>query len=161
MHLGGEGLAASSFSPSGIGKGVDAQFANVILDRLHARFVGEGRIGVFTGMKGFGGIEGGAISAGDRGCGAQVAVDVEEFFGAGVVRFHIGVGDGPSRRDAAFMMDDAEIFGAHAKQGGAVNLGLSADEVGLLRVQRVAFLVLPRLFGVVAVVKENCVRCPS
>jgi hypothetical protein len=38
------------------------------------------------------------------------------------------------------MPDDAEVLGSHTKQSSTVNLGLSPDEVGLLRVQVLAFL---------------------
>ena len=53
------------------------------------------------------------------------------------------------------MLDDAEVFRAHAKHCGAVHLGLPAYEVGLLRMQVLAFLVLPDLFGVIPVVEKN------
>jgi hypothetical protein len=48
------------------GKGVDAELADVVFDALHARLVGEGRIGIGLGMEGLGGIEGGAETAGAR-----------------------------------------------------------------------------------------------
>lgn len=46
-------------------------------------------------MEGLGGVEGAGEAAGDGGRSAEIAVDVEEFFGAGVVGFHVGVGDRP------------------------------------------------------------------
>jgi hypothetical protein len=52
-------------------------------------------------MEWFSGIERGAEATGHGRGGAEVAVDVEELFRAGVVRLHIGVGDGPRRGDAA------------------------------------------------------------
>ena len=150
----GKGIGFVAFKSKGNRECVDTQLANVIFDGLHARLVGECWIGIFPGMKWLGGIEGGAVSAGHWGRGAKVSVDLEEFFSARVVRLHIGIGDGPRGRYAAFVLDDAEVFGSHARQSSAIDLGLAADEVGLLRVQWVAFLVLPGLFGVVAVVEE-------
>ena len=80
---------------------------------------------------------------------------MEEFFGAGVIGLQIGVGDGPCRRDAALVVDDSEVLGAHAKHGCAVDLCLSAYKVGLLRVQVFAIFILPGFFGVIAVIQEN------
>ena len=79
----------------------------------------------------------------------------EELFGSGVEGFEVGVGEGPGGGDAAFVVDDAEVFGAEAEERGAVDLGLAADEVGLLGVEVVVVLVEPDVFGVVAVVEED------
>ena len=106
-------------------------------------------------MEGFGGVEGAGEASGNFGCGAEVAVDVEEFFGARVVGLHVGVGDGPGGGEAALMMDFAEIFCAHAEHGGAVDFCLSADVIGLLRVERLVVLVVPGFGGVVAVLEED------
>ena len=80
---------------------------------------------------------------------------VEELFGAGVVRLEVGVGEWPGGGDAAFVVEDAEVFLAQAKEGGAIDLGLAADEVGLLGVERLAVLIEPDILGVVAVVEED------
>jgi hypothetical protein len=58
------------------------------------------------------------------------------------------------------MLNDTKVFGAHAEHGGPVDLCLPTNEISLLRVQRFAVLVLPGLFGVVAVVEEDCGRVP-
>jgi hypothetical protein len=79
-------------------------------------------------------------------------VDVEQFLGLGVEGFEIRVGDRPRRRDAALLLDDAEILRPHAEHGRPVDLGLAADEVGLLRVQVFAVLVVP---GLVAILQED------
>ena len=50
---------------------------------------------------------------------------------------------------------DAKVFRAHAKEGCAVDLGLSTHEVGLLRMQVFPILVLPGLLGVIAIIQEN------
>ena len=92
---------------------------------------------------------------GTGGRRAKVAMDVEEFFGAGVVRFHIGVRDRPCRRYAALVVDDTEVLCTHAKHGRAVHFCLSAYKVRLLRVQVFAILVLPGFFGVVPVIEEH------
>ena len=106
-------------------------------------------------MERLGGIERGAKSAGNGGGGAKIAMNVKEFFGARVVGFQIGVGDGPGRRNAALMVDDAEVFGTHAKQGRAVHFCLSAYKIGLLRVQVFAVFILPGFFGVISIIEEN------
>ena len=112
-------------------------------------------VGVGFGVEGLGGIVGAAEAAGDGGGGAEVAVDVEELFGAGVVGLHVGVGDGPGGGDAAFVLDDAEVGGAHAEHGGAVDLGLAADVVGLLGMERLIVFVVPGFLGVVTVFEED------
>jgi hypothetical protein len=53
-------------------------------------------------------------------------------------------------------MENAEVFGAEAKESGAIDLGLAADKVGLLRVKRLIVFVEPYVSGVVAVVEEDC-----
>ena len=82
-------------------------------------------------------------------------MDVKELFRAGIIRLHIGVGDGPRGRDAALVPDDAEIFGAHAEHGRAVHFGLAAHEIRLLRVELLAVFILPGFLGVIAVVEED------
>src|SRR5581483_6708659 len=99
--------------------------------------------------------EGRAVSAGNRRSSAEVAMNVKQFFGATVIGFQIGVGDGPCRRYAAFVVDDSEVLRTHAKQGRAVHFGLSTYIVGLLRVQVLASFILPGFFGVIAIVEEN------
>jgi hypothetical protein len=84
-------------------------------------------------VKGLCGVERGAESARTAGRIAEIAVDMEELFRAGVVRLHIGVGDGPCRRDAAAVLDNAEVFRAHAEHCSPVDLGLASDVIGLLR----------------------------
>ena len=53
------------------------------------------------------------------------------------------------------MVNDAEVFRAQAEEGGAINLRLAADEVGLLGVKGIVVLIEPDIFGVVAVVEED------
>jgi len=82
-------------------------------------------------------------------------MDVEEIFGLRVEGFDVGVGDGPGGGDAALVVDDAEVLCAKAEHGGTVDLGLASDIVSLLRVERLALLILPDLFGVVAIFEED------
>ena len=70
---------------------------------------------------------------------------IKELFGTGVVRFEVSVGEWPGRRDTAFVVDDAEVFRAQAEEGGAINLRLAADEVGLLGVEGFVVLVEPNI----------------
>ena len=53
------------------------------------------------------------------------------------------------------MLDDAKVFGAHTEHRRAIYLGLAAHEIRLLRVERLAVLILPGLLGVVAVVQKD------
>jgi len=106
-------------------------------------------------VEGLGGIVGACKASGDCGGGAEVAVDVEELFGARVVGLHVGVGDGPGGGDAALMLDHAEVFRTHAEEGGAVDFGLAADVIGLLGVEGLVVLVVPGFGGVVAVLEED------
>jgi hypothetical protein len=149
------GVLLVALEAEGDGEGVDAEFADVGFDLGHAGFVGEGGVGVALGVEGLGGIVGAAKATGDGGFGAEVAVDVEEVFGAGVEGLHVGVGDRPGGRNAALVLDDAEIFGTHAEHGGAVDLGLASDVVGLLRVKGLVVFVVPGLGGVVTVLEED------
>ena len=155
MHLLGDGVGVVALEAERDGEGVDAEFADVGFDRGHAGFAGEGGVGVGLGVEGLGGVVGAGEASGNGGRGAEIAVDVEELFGAGVVGLHVGVGDGPGGRDAALVLDDAEVFGAHAEEGGAVDLGLATDVVGLLRVQGLVVFVVPGFGGVVAVLEED------
>ena len=153
--LGLVGIGFVAFEAERDGEGVDAEFADVGLDGLHARLIREGGVRVLGGVEGLSGIEGGAEAAGDGGRGAEIAVDVEEGFGLAVVRLEIGVEDGPSGGDAALVVDDAEVFRTHAKHGRAVDLGLATDEVGLLRMEVFAVFILPDFLGVIAVLEED------
>ncbi len=99
-------------------------------------------------MEGFGGVWAGEVVV-------EVAVGGEELFGTGVVGLEVGVGERPCGGDAAFVMEDAEVLGTEAEEGGTVDLGLAADVVGLLGVEGVVVLVEPDVFGVVAVVEED------
>jgi hypothetical protein len=85
----------------------------------------------------------------------EVAVSGEELFGTRVIRLEVCVRERPRRGDAAFVMEDAEVLGAKAKQCGAVDLGLAADEVGLLGVKGLIIFVEPDIFGVITVVEED------
>src|ERR1017187_4158293 len=149
----GQGVGFVALEAEGNWEGMDAEFTNVVLDRLHARFVGKGEKWILSGMEWFGGIEGGTEAAWHRGRRAKVAVDVEELFGPAVIRLQIGVRDRPRRRDTALVLDEAEVLSPHAKHGGAVDLGLPSDEVRLLGVKVFTILVLPCFPGVVAVIE--------
>jgi len=80
---------------------------------------------------------------------------MEELFGAGVEGLHFGVRDGPGWRDAALMLDDAEVLCAHAEHGRAVDLGLATDIVGLLRMERLIVFIVPGFGGVITIVEED------
>jgi len=127
---------------------VVAEFFDVVVNRLHARFVGKRREWVGFGVEGLGGVGAGEVVV-------EVAVCGEESFRATIVRLEVSIGERPCGRDAAFVMDDAEVFGAETKESCTVDFGLAADEVGLLGMERFVVLVEPDVFGVVAVVDED------
>ena len=106
-------------------------------------------------MEWLGGIERGAETARYRRCSSEVAVHVKELLGAGVIGFQIGIGDGPRRRYPAFVVDDSEVLGTHAKQRRAIDFRLSPHKVGLLWVQFLAIFIQPGFLGVIAVIQEN------
>jgi hypothetical protein len=58
------------------------------------------------------------------------------------------------------MLDDPKVLGAHAKHRRSIDLGLASHEIGLLRVERLAVLILPGLFGVIAVVQKDSGSVP-
>ena len=84
----------------------------------------------------------------------------EELFGAAVVGLEVGVDKRPGRGDAAFVMKDAEVFGAQTKECGTVDLCLATDKVGLLGVERLIVFVEPDVFGVIVIVDEDGGRAP-
>ena len=148
MHLDSMGSAELRLRPRGTGKGWIAELFDVVVDGLHSRLAGEGGERVGFGVEGFGGVEAGEVVV-------EMAVGGEELFGTAVVGFEVGVGEWPRGRDAAFVVDDAEVFSAEAEECGAVDLGLAADVVGLLGVKGLVVLVEPDVFGVIAVVEED------
>ncbi|MGC4089234.1 MAG: hypothetical protein QM756_15385 [Polyangiaceae bacterium] len=97
--------------------------------------------------------KGAALARGSVGSIAALAVHVIELLGARVVRFEVFVGDGPSRATPSSVAKLAEIFFAQAEQGCAVELGVTADVVVRVRMQRLPVRVSPDLFGVVAALK--------
>lgn len=111
-------------------------------------------------MEGFGGVERAGETSGDSWSRSEIAVDVEELFSARVVGFHVGVGDGPGGGDASLMLDDAEVFGTHAEESSAIDLGLAADVIGLLRMEWLVVFVVPCFCGVIAVVEKDCRGVP-
>src|SRR5262245_24093134 len=74
-----------------------------------------------------------------------------EMFGLSVVGLEIFIRDRPRGRDAAMMLDLAEVLLPQADQRGAVELGVAADEVVCAGMKLFPVPVVPRLFDVVAV----------
>src|SRR5882672_9348609 len=58
-----------------------------------------------------------------------------EVFSFGVIRLQLVVTDGPRGRDPTVMTNLPEVFFAQTKQRRAVELGIAADEIFLLRVR--------------------------
>ena len=88
------------------------------------------------------------------------AVHLIEVFGLRVVRLELVVADWPCRRDAAVMADLAEVLFAQPEERGAVELGVSADVVVGVRMERLAVLVVPHVFGVIFRLDVDGARAP-
>jgi hypothetical protein len=58
-------------------------------------------------------------------------------------------------RDAALVLDNAEVLGAHPEHGSAVDLGLPSDKIGLLGMKFLSLLILPDLLCVIAIVEKD------
>ena len=71
------------------------------------------------------------------------AVHLVEVLGLRVVRLELVVLDRPRGRDAVVVAELAEVLLAEPVERGAVELGRPADEVVDLRLERLAFLVVP------------------
>ena len=78
----------------------------------------------------------GALAGGSVGILAALAVHVVQPLGLGVVRLELVVGDRPGRRDAAVMAQLAEVLAPQPEQRRAVELGVAADVVVGVRMQR-------------------------
>jgi hypothetical protein len=88
MHLDSRGSAVLRLEAEGYREGVIAEFFDVVVNGLHARFAGKRGEWVGFGVEGFGGIRTGQVIV-------EVAVGGEELFGTGVIGFEVGVVEGP------------------------------------------------------------------
>ena len=120
----------------------------VVGELLDARLVADGRERVGSAGRRLGGI----LAAG--------AVHAVELLGARVVGLHLVVADGPRRRGAVVVMQQAEVLLAQAVERGAVELRRAADAVVHLWLEGLAVAVVPRVLGHVAVVHEDVPREP-
>ncbi len=93
----------------------DAKLSHIVFNLLHARFVGESRIGIGLGMEWLSRIERTSVAAWYRGRGTEIAMNVEEFFGERVIRFHLRVSNGPGWGDSSLVVNDSKILGPHAE----------------------------------------------
>lgn len=80
---------------------------------------------------------------------------IEELLRARIEGLHILVSDGPRWRYAAVVTEFAEVFRAETEHRCAIDFSLAAHEIGLLRVQVLAFLIDPDVLRVIAVFEEN------
>jgi len=87
-------------------------------------------------------------------------VHLIELLGLCVVRLELVVGDRPGRRRAVVVDQLAEVLLAQAVERRAVELRRAADEVMDLRLEWLAFGVVPGVLGDVAVVDEDVLREP-
>src|SRR5208282_2585389 len=78
---------------------------------------------------------------------SPVSVHLIEILGLGIVRLQIVITERPRGRDASVVAQFAEIFLAQSEQSSTVKLGVAADVVIGMRMEFVAVLVEPRLFG--------------
>src|SRR5712691_5549704 len=80
---------------------------------------------------------------------ATLAVHMVLILGLGIVRFKVGVGDWPSRRNAAVVRDLPEVLLAQPEESRAIEFRVSADVIVGVRMKVLAFPVFPYFFGVV------------
>ena len=120
----------------------------VVVQLLDARLVLHGREPVRRARPGLGRID------------AALAVHLIQVFGLRVVRLELVVADRPRRRHAAVVTNLAEVLFAKPEQRRAVELGVAADVVVRVRVERLAVLVLPHLLGVVFRLDVDRPRAP-
>src|SRR6516165_10074192 len=76
---------------------------------------------------------------------AGLPVDQVELLGLGVVRLEIRIGDRPRRRYAPIVLDLLEVALAQPEQDRPKELRVATDEVLLVRLERLAVLVVPDL----------------
>src|SRR5215472_4191315 len=95
-----------------------------------------------------------------RGIFSAPAVNVIEPLGLQIIRFKIVVGNRPSWGNPAEMPDFSEVFPAQAEQSRAVKLGVSADVVVCVRVERLSVPVPPLFFGLVFPLDVDGARIP-
>ena len=78
-----------------------------------------------------------------------IAVHVIKVFSLRVIGLHLVITDGPRGRDSAVMTNLSKVFLAQAKQSRAVELRVATDEIIGMRMQRLAFTVVPGFLCVV------------
>src|SRR5581483_1658061 len=91
---------------------------------------------------------------------AGVAVHMIEPFGFAVERLQIVVADLPGRRDAAVVLDLAEVFLAQSEQRRAEKFGVAADVIVGVRMKLLAVLVVPFFFGLIFSLEIDRARVP-
>ncbi len=154
------GILRITLQPQRNRKRVHAELTHVLLNRRHTRLIGQRRIRILLRVKRLRRIERAAIATGNRRRCSQVAVHMEQLLRARIVGLHVGIADRPCRRNPALLMHHPEVFRAHPEHRRAVHLRLATDVVGLLRMQRLTVLIVPRLLGVIAVVQKHSRRAP-
>src|SRR6185503_12116210 len=83
-----------------------------------------------------------------------------ETLGLIVVALQVVVADRPRRRDSAVMLQDAEILPAKAEERCAIEFRVAANIVVSVRMERLAFLVVPVFFGLVLAFEVDHRRIP-
>ena len=91
---------------------------------------------------------------------AALAVHLIQMLGLRVVRFEVVVADRPRRRDPAVVNDFPEVLLAQPEQCRAVELGVAADVVVGVGMERLPVLVLPHLLRVVFPLDVDRARAP-
>src|ERR1044072_7735924 len=83
-----------------------------------------------------------------------------KMLGLCVIRLQFVVADRPGRRDSTMMSNLAEVFLSQPKECGAVKFRVSTNEIIGVRMEFPAFVVAPRLFGVVFPFEVYRARAP-
>jgi hypothetical protein len=119
-------------------KRLESEADEVIVQLLDPRLVGNRRMPVGRAGRWIGGVL------------AALAMHLVEMFGLGVVRLQRFVRNGPRRGHTAVVLELAEVLFAEPEERRTVELGVAADEVIGVGVQRLSVPVAPLLLGVVA-----------
>src|SRR5271166_5305223 len=129
-------------------EGLQTRTCEVVGQLLNARLMTDGG----PGVGGVGRRLGRIFSA--------VSVHLIEILGLGIVRFQIVIANWPSGRDATVVTQFAEILFAQPEQSSTIELGVATDVVIGMRMEFLAILVEPRLFGVVVGINVDDLRIP-
>lgn len=89
-----------------------------------------------------------------------IAMDAEDLLGLVVIECHLVIGDRPGERDAALVLQRAEIPLAQAEHRSAIEFGRAADIVIHARIEGIAVTVQPAVASLVFLIEEYGLDVP-